>query len=150
MAPGEATFLWLVRREPNPYHAVVVYKEATPPSKPHTNTEHKEADGQLFIIDAQQMKIRKFGGFEQWFSRMGVTALRFLVSTESKKRAYPRYGPIRKLVSEEPLVKYRRTSRSKSRDSSASASKSKSRSSRSPMVSFHVGTTLRKSRKKHT
>lgn len=149
MAPGEATFLWLVRREPNPYHAVVLYKEALPPSKP--NTEHKEADSKLFIIDAQQMKIRKLGGFEQWFSRMGVTALRFLISTESKKRAYPRYGPMRKLVSEEPLVKYRRTSRSKSRDSKT---RSKSRSkSPSPIVSFHVGTaskTLKKSKKKHT
>lgn len=131
MDKGEATFLWLVRREPNPYHAVVLYKDE---------------DGQLSIIDAQQMKIRKFGGFEQWFSRMGVTALRFLVSTESKKRAYPRYGPFRKLVSEEPLTKRRRTLRSKSK--SKSPSKSKSREHPSPSLSFHVGTTSKSRRSK--
>jgi hypothetical protein len=152
MDPGEATFLWLVRKEPSPSHAVVLYKGATPPSKPHTNTEHKgDADGHLSIVDAQQMKIRKFGGFEQWFKKLEVTALRFLVSSESKKRAYPRYGPFRKWVSEEPLAKRRRTSRSKSRDS-ASKSRSKSKSlpkTPSPVASFRVGTTASKTLKKH-
>jgi hypothetical protein len=130
MEKGEATFLWLVREEPNPYHAVVLYRGA---------------DGQLDIIDPQQMKIRKIGGFEQWFSRMGVTALRFLISTESNKRAFPKYGPFRKWVSEEPSPKRRRTSRSKSKSRESSATKSKS-----PIVSFHPGSFSRKSRKKRT
>lgn len=134
MDPGEATFLWLVRAEPSPSHAVVLYRKE---------------DGLLDIVDAQQMKIRKFGGFEQWFKKLEVTALRFLVSSESKKRAYPRYAPIRKRVSsEEPLAKRRRTSRSKSRESD---SKTRSKSP-SPVVSFRVGTASKtlKSKRKHT
>jgi hypothetical protein len=145
MDKGEATFLWLVRKEPSPSHAVVLYRKgALPPSKPHTNIERKE-DGGLDIVDAQQMKIRKFGGFEQWFKKLEVTALRFLVSSESKKRAFPRYGPFRKRMSEEPLAKRRRTSRSKSRESESESK------SRSPLVSFSVGTaskTLKKARRK--
>jgi len=120
MKNDEATFLWLIRKEPNPNHAVVLYRK----------------DDQLSIVDAQQEKVRKFWGFEQWFKRMGVTEMRFLVAAESKKRAFPRYGPFRKRVS--PPRKRQRigsksrskepTNQTKSNTKSNTKSRSKSRS----------------------
>jgi hypothetical protein len=91
-----ATFLWLVRKEPNPNHAVVL----------------QNTDNQLTIIDPQQEKIRKFGGLEVWFSRMGVVSLRFLVAKPTQKRPYPKDAPIRKKVS--PPTKKRRLDSQKS------------------------------------